>query len=133
MSKISREVAELEIKAWLDFKRVEERKRLAFVDSIETLIEAVMDGRLVLRKEDHFLIQNLAFPTTGDDPITKLEYKPRLKVFEVHQQTANERPGDAEARILAYVAALTGKVKGIIKQLDTEDYTICQSIAVFFV
>lgn len=132
MEKVNRETAEKDVNTWLDSKKVSEKKRETYSEAIETLICAIMDGTLTLRSADNYLIQTLQFPTEGEAPVKVLEFKPRLKVFEIHQQTANEKNADGDTRILAHVAALTGQVKGLIKKLDLEDYNICQSIAIFF-
>ncbi len=132
MGKVNRETATADINAWLDAKRVSTKKREAYSDSIETLIDAVEMGDLVLRKADNFLIQTLQVPTDGEAPVKTLEFKPRLQVFEIHKQQENEKATDSNVIILAYVAALTGQVKGVIKKLYTDDYRICQSIAIFF-
>jgi hypothetical protein len=54
-------------------------------------------------------------------------------VHEVQARTKQVKAGDANGILMAYVAALTGENTGIIGKMDTEDYNICQSIAVFFV
>ncbi len=107
---INRETAEKEIDSWLDYKKV-----------------------LSYRAEDNVLVQKIQFINSeAEAPVKKLEYKPRLKVFEIHEQTQNEKSTDSNSIILAYVAALTGVAKGTIKKFDTEDYNICQAIAIFF-
>jgi hypothetical protein len=131
MSKVAREVAINDVNRWLDYKVVSERKRESLKDSIETLVDAVEDGLLIVN-DDHTIIQNLRIVPDGEEPIKSLTYKPRLKVSEVHMQLANVKSTDADGRVCAYIAALTTKPKGIIRALDTEDYGIGQAIAIFF-
>lgn len=133
MNKISRELAELEIEKWLEYKKVSDRKKEAYKDGIETLIDSVCEGLLVLRPEDHVLEQTLKIPIgSGDTEIKKLEFKPRIKISSVHNHLAGVKSSDGDGRLCAYIAALTSKPKDIIKGMDTEDYSVGQSIAVFF-
>lgn len=128
---VSREVAQSEFDKWADHKKISAKKREQQKDSIEAIVDAIVEGTLVL-KEDNTLVHTLKFPTEGEAPIKTLEYKPRLKMDIVHAHLQNVKSNDADGRVAAYIAALTTKSKTIIKALDTEDYSIAQSIAVFF-
>ena len=130
-AKISKDVAKEEVDKWLDCKRVNEKKRESYEDNIETLIDAVAAGILVLN-EDNAFIHNLIFPLKGELPIKELVYKPRIKVSAIHTHLKGVKTSDADGRICAYVAALTSKPRAVITDLDTEDFSIAQSIAVFF-
>ncbi len=129
--KVSLDVAEEEINKWLDCKRVNAKKRESYEDYIETLINAIADGFLTL-SEDNALVQKLRFPLENESPLSELSYKPRLKVSTIHTHLNGVKSSDADGRICAYVAALTSKPKDVIKGLDTEDYSIAQAIAAFF-
>jgi hypothetical protein len=131
MNTVAREVAEQEINSWLDYKKVSERKREANKDSIETLVDAVADGSLLLR-EDKTLVHELKFPTDGDKPLTKLEYVPRLKMSTIHNKLQGVKASDPDGRICAYVGALTSQTIALVRSLETEDYSISQAIAIFF-
>lgn len=131
MQKVSREQAKQEVESWLDFKKIGEKKRESQEAQIESLVDAVAEGDLVL-KEDKTFVQVLKFPTQGDIPIKELEYKPRLSMMNIHSQLEGVKSSDGDGRVLAYVAALTGKAKQIIRNLDSEDYNVSQAIAIFF-
>lgn len=131
MAAIDKVTATGEVNKWLDFKKINDRKRESFKENIETLVDAVMDGSLVIDDKCN-LVQTLKFPTEGEAPVTKLEFKPRLKVETVQLHLQGVKASDGDARITAYIAALTSKPKKIIQALDTEDYSIGQAIAVFF-
>lgn len=132
MAAISPEVAQQEIEKWLDHKRVSEKRRESLSDQIEILVNAVVEGELVL-DEKFTLKQKLRFPIENEITTTALEYKPRLKIGEVHNRLQGIKPGDADGRITAYISALTGKPKEVIKNLEVDDYGIGQSIAIFFI
>lgn len=129
---VSREIAQQEIDKWLDFKKVSPKKRETNKDSIEALVDAIIEGTLVLKDETKVLVHTLRFPTEGEDPIKVLEYKPRLKMDAVHAHLNSVKSSDADGRVAAYIAALTTKSKTVVKAMDTEDYSIAQSIAIFF-
>ncbi len=128
---IDKETAENEVGKWLDFKKVKDVKRESSKDTIESLIEAVQYGQLTL-KDDMSWEQKLDFPIPGDEPLTTLTFKPRITVRETHAKTKNVKAADVDGRIAALVAALTGKNTALIISLDSSDYSVSTSIALFF-
>ena len=133
MEKVSRDVAQVDVEAWLDFKRVSQKKREVQTDSIDALIDAVSDGILTINDETFEITHHLIFPFEGDSPLNELVYKPRLKVKQIHANLSGVKTGDTDGRLAAYVAALTSKNSQIIKNLDTEDYSVGTAIAIFFI
>ena len=132
--KVSQEQAELEIQNWLDKKKISESKRESSKESIKSLIEAVTDGVLVIDDENR-IHHELKFPIQKDVDVAtrELVYKPRLAVRDIHQHLHGVKSDAGDQRLLAYVVALTGKAKGIIQAMDSEDYAIATSIAFFFI
>lgn len=129
------EQAREEVNSWLDYKKVKDKKREAYKDAVETLVDGVKDGTLVIA-EDMKINQTLAFPVednAGKVVFDKLEYKARLSVGEIAERTKGVKATDTDGRIMAHVSALTGKAIGLLNKMDTEDNSIAQSIAVFFV
>lgn len=130
MEKVSREVATEEVNSWLDYKKISDKKRIAQKDQIDSLVDAVCDGTLTL-KADKTFVQELKF-TEGENAILKLEFKPRLKMSVIHSHLQGVKSSDADGRIGAYIAALTNMPKSVIGTMDTEDFGVAQSIALFF-
>lgn len=134
MSAVSKEVAEKEFNSWMEYKKIPAKKRESNKEYGEKIIEAICDGRLVLN-EDFTFTQKLFFAVedeSGSAVVSTLNFKPRVKTETIHVQMNGVKPGDADRRVLAYIAALTGVPKALIAKLDTEDYDVCQSFAVFF-
>ena len=131
MDVISKDIAQIEVEKWLDHKKIGSKKRELQKDNIDTLIDAIAEGALVL-KDDCTLVHTLKFPTDGELSIKVLEYKPRIKMETIQVHLQGVKAADADGRVNAYIAALTSKPKDLIKKLDTEDYSICQSVAIFF-
>lgn len=132
MEKISKEVATREVEGWLDFKKVSEVKREQKKPFLDNLIGYVMEGTLVL-KEDKTFVHTLKFEIgEGSTSIKTLEYKPRINMQQVRAQLQGVKSEDGEARLAGYVAVLTSQNSGIMKALDTEDNSVAESIAVFF-
>lgn len=119
-----------ELNKWLDFKKVAQRKRETYKDAIETLANGISDGLLTVDDKTYAITQTLSFPA-GD--IKTLTFKPRLTVQDIKNKTATLKAGDSDGRMTAYVSALTDVSMGELSKMDTEDYNICQSIAVFFI
>jgi hypothetical protein len=132
MSKVNKEMASEEVNSWLDAKKISSKKREVQADTIETLIDAVMEGHLTL-KEDKSFDMALKFPLEGEQPLNVLNFKSRIKTETVARHLQGVKPSDVDGRLLAYVAALTSQTKALIGKLDTEDQSLAQAIAVFFV
>jgi Asp-tRNA(Asn)/Glu-tRNA(Gln) amidotransferase B subunit len=128
---VSKEQATKEVNGWLDYKKVSVSKRESSKEQISALVDAVCEGYLSI-KEDKTIEQSLKFPTEGAAPISKIQYQPRIKVSSINQHLQGVKATDIDARMLAYVAALTNVTKGVLGSFDTEDYGIAQSIAIFF-
>ncbi len=125
------EQATEEINGWLDYKKVSEQKRELRSANIKTLIAAMAEGDLSLR-DDKTFVQQLKVPFGKDIIIDTLEYKPRVHIGLIHQHLQNVKSDDPDGRLLAHIAALTGKPKATLVKMDTEDHDIAQSIAYFF-
>lgn len=131
MSKIPKETATGEVTTWLDHKKVSENKRELQKDTIDTLVDAICDGLLVVR-EDKILELTLKFPLDGEIPKKTLEFKPRINAGTVQKHLQGVKASDIDGRLTAYICALTGEPKSVIGKLDTEDVGIANAIAVFF-
>ena len=127
---ISKEVAQNEVNRWLDSKRIGGKKRIAYEKTIEELVSYVEDGTLILN-ENNTWVHKLLFPIESEKTTSELVYKNRLNVDEVTNGLKGA-DGSPQDMVKCYVSLLTGKVKGIINKLDTQDYSVCQSISVFF-
>ncbi len=132
MGTVATEQAQKEIESWLEYKKIGDKKLEAYKDNIETLVDSICEGNLVLN-EDKSLTYKLKFPPEGEKSITELKFSARLKVADLHKSLKGVSANDADERLLSYGAALTGLPKGIFRALDMEDYSIVQAIVVFFV
>lgn len=134
--KVSKETAEADINAWLEYKKEDDRER--FKDSIETLVKAIMTGHLIIQTKDPaakdymHMVQTLKIPSDSADAIKKLTYKPRLSVAQTRVVLKGVKTDDLVAFGIAYGQALTGENSQIIANLDTADFRITQAIAGFF-
>jgi hypothetical protein len=132
MTKISSEIAEKEVAAWLKYKGVSERKAEAQKDNIDTIKEAIEDGNLTLDPETMIFTQILKFPIGEKDSIKEFKFQPRIKLNAIRQQLNNVKSTDTIGLLSAYVSALTSQPKDILLNMDTEDYKVGQAIAIFF-
>lgn len=132
MQAIPRETATDEVNGWLDYKKVSAKKRETHKEHIDNLVDAMVEGNLTLNEAKEFT-QLLKFPIEGgEEKLSELKYKPRLKVETVQMHLHGVKPSDNYGLINAYISALTTKPKALIKNLDSEDYTLAYGIAVFF-
>lgn len=125
------ETAQQDIQKWLDFKKVSEKKRENLNDSIEAITNAICEDKLILTESNEF-VQKLSFPVGEEKIIDSLKYKPRITIGNIQDNMKNVKPGDSDGRISAYIAALTGQPTAVIKKMDSEDYSVAQAIAIFF-
>lgn len=131
--KVTPEMAEEEVQKWLDFKKISPSKRTDKKDQIKQLVNAIIDGDISINEENE-IVQVLKTPIgTGDKQIKEFKYKPRITVGAVQQHLKNIQTSDADGRVVCYIQALTGQSAGMIKGLDSVDYDIAQTIAIFFI
>jgi hypothetical protein len=132
-NKVDIATATADIDRWLDFKKVNEKRRDDNKSSIDTLISAVMAGTLTVDGECK-LHQTLLFPKgEGATAISQLTYRPRMETREVQKYLVNVAPNDIVGRVTGYIACLTNESKGVIQVLDSEDNQVAQAIALFFI
>lgn len=127
------EVAQAEVQRWLDFKRINEKKREEKKESIESLVSYFEDGTLELQ-EDYTIKQTLKFPIGANEAVKELTFKPRLTVKEINNaKNKNAKGFDTDSYITDRMAALTGVNRELLLNLDTVDAGVCNTIVVFFV
>ena len=133
MKKVNHDQAVKDFENWLEFRRVNERKRESNVDSEIVLVEAIEDGRLIVN-DDFTLTLNLVWPTGEDERgVSQLIFKPRLTAGQRQDATKGVSPKDSEGRLIGYISALTDQPMGVIKKLESgDDYDTASSIAVYF-
>ena len=128
---ISYDQAKNEIRAWLDEKKVSQKKREALASMTDNLIDAVQDGILV-RNDDNTLTQKLVFGNE-DSSFNQLTYKARISAADLQPHKRIVKGDSFDDNILRTILALTGQPIGIINGLDTStDKALADSIAVFF-
>lgn len=118
-----------EINKWLDSKRIRESRREAREQQIQDLISAVQEGIITYNPDTHELNHNLVFPQDGVEMVT---YKHRVSPKDVERYLKGVAANDADGRLRAWICALTNQPVNIIRNMDTEDYTISTSVALFF-
>lgn len=132
MDKVSRDQAEAEINSWLDYKKVNVKKRELYKDQIDILSDAICDGFLILEDKTFNLIQTLKFPIESDESTKTFTYKPRINMNAVKLPMANAKNQDPMSMIFAYASALTGQPRALFSSIDSEDYSIASAIVIFF-
>jgi len=133
MSTISNEQAKQEFNQWLDSKKISARKRESNEGAEEIIIDAIMDGAMVIN-EDKTIDLKLLFPIEqGNMNVDSLSLKHRLTVGQKNQAVKGLKPDDGDGRMLAYIAALSSQPAGIIRQMESgDDYERASAIAVYF-
>ena len=139
--KLTTEAARAEFEKWLDFRHVKQSKREAFEQQEEVIVEAIADGDLIV-EEDMKLRYTLLTPLTTDDGeefLKTLVFKPRIRKQELIKHYKGLKPDDADGRLLATIAALTADTpseiavtRDLIGKIYTEDMSVCEAIAVYF-
>ena len=132
--KINNEIANQEFKKWLDSKRIKKVKIKEALTQQEIIVEAIEEGDLII-KEDFTMEYSLAFPLQSDDGemmLDKLVFKHRMRKEDFDKKYRGLKGTDADGRLSATIAALTGQNTNLIGKLDSIDAEVCTSIAVYF-
>lgn len=129
---VSDEMAREEVESWLDYKKIDDAQREEMEATVKSLVGYVKSGDLYLN-EDKSFTHTLKFPIGETEKTTELKYKARITEREITQKLHGIKADDADGRLAAHIAALTGQVMGIVRGMDKEDFKIARSIALFFV
>ncbi len=127
---VSKQVAEQELNAWMDYKKIYPKSRVTLEAPISHLVDAIMYGDVSISADTHIITQKLKEPVSG--LFDSLTYKPRMNVSDVKKYLSGIKAMDGDSRTTAYICALTDKGPSQIDRLDTEDNKTAQAIAVFF-
>lgn len=129
---ISEDQARLEIEGWLEFRKVSENQRKANEDSEQTLIEAIMDGSLLV-ETNNSLTYSLAWPLDDGAGVKSLTFKPRMTTGDKMNAVKGVAAKDGDGRLVAYIAALTDQPQGVIKKLEAgRDSNVAMAIVSYF-
>lgn len=131
-SLINKDIAEKEVNIWLDFKKVSEKKRKSLAGNVKALIDAIMDGCLEFDSETKIFTHKLKFPIGVNGQISELKYSARICMSDLEDNLMDVRPGNTMGTSFAYIAALSGQPKSIIKKMDQEDHSLADRFSFFF-
>ena len=120
-------VAQSEVTAWLDYKRVKPHQREKMQLSIDHITECVQYGIVSIDESTFEITQTLEFPV--DNLLDKITYKPRISVAELNKVIKSASMADAT---LGSLAAITGQGVTVLSRMDSEDMKVAQAIVGFF-
>jgi hypothetical protein len=129
---VNKNTAELEVNAWLDHKRISEKRREEKKAAIDSLIGFVEDGTVSINPETFEIKQNLKFEIGNQIKIKELIWKPFGNVGRVQIYMKNVDSADYTGNCIAHACAQTDQSKNIINSLDSEDTAVIKVIANFF-
>jgi len=133
MIKVAKEVAVQEFERWLSYKGIRDKKRKDNESFEETIIAAIEDGQLTLDDDHVFTLKITPVKdANGSNVLESLKFKPRLQVYQLNQKLKGVSANDGDGRVMAYVAAITNENSGVIGLMDTSEYSVCQSIVMYF-
>lgn len=134
MTKVANEVAVQEFERWLDYKRIKQKKREDNKSFEETIVQCIEDGEIAI--DDNcvltFTLPEILKDDNGNTMLEKLIFPPRVRVKQINNKMKGFKSDDADARVLAYISAISGQNTGVISNMYTEDYSVCQSIVMYF-
>lgn len=129
--KVDLEKAQNEFNTWLDHKRVSNSKRESLKDVQDEIIDAIVDGTLVINPETFEIVYTLKFPPEKGD-LNTITFKPRVSTGVIDSKLRGVALNDAPGRVRAYACAVTGLVPNDFRVLDTADWSIVSDIVAYF-
>jgi hypothetical protein len=130
---VSIDVATADVKRWMDHKRIAEKRRAELVSAQEIMVNAIMDGSLIL-EDDMKWKHTLIFPIEGEVGVSEIKYKSRLTDMDIEPYRKIVKGSDFDSQMKQVKLALTNKPVGVINALDSStDKQISDAIALFFV
>ncbi len=130
---VTREIADKEVKAWLDYKKVPEAYVLGSGMYINGISIAIQEGHMTIDPTTFEITHKLKWPIgSGEFAINELKYKPRLSVAVISANIVGIPITDHDNRTLGIIAALCGRPRTEIAPMDSEDYRAASDVAAFF-
>jgi len=133
MDAVSNEQAIKEVNAWLDYKKVNAKRRENLKGNIDNIVACVQDGTFIIQPDTFIIEHTLSVPLGVNGAIKTLKYKPRMSVGSLQDNLNGVNVNDSIQLTLSYIMALTGEARAILKGLDRDDYYNADMVAVFFV
>lgn len=130
--KVSKEVAEMEVSAWLDHKKMSSKRREEKKEAIESLVSFIQEGKISIHPETFEITQHLMFEIGNQTKIKELKWKPFGNVGKVQIYMKDVSSTDFTGNAIAHACAQTGQSKNIINSLDSEDIAVVKVISIFF-
>jgi len=127
MNALSKEMAITEFEKWFEYKKLPEYLREEKREDENQIVSAFMDGRLTMTEENE-IKQKLLFPV--NDSLEELTFQPRLKVVDL--QKVDKATSQGVGSIVKLAEALTGEPGGLIRNLDSIDFSLTKSICAYF-
>jgi hypothetical protein len=133
MEKVTEEIAKQEFERWFNSKKLSASYRKESYEAIEVqMVDAIVDGFIIVN-EDNTLTLKLAWPLSNPNEVNELKFVHRMTTGELQSKTAYVKDlKDQQGKMIATIAALTGQVGGIIRALDSSDYSRAGCIASYF-
>lgn len=131
---MSKEEAQKLVDRWLKSRKITGARRDSLQGNIDELVIQVQDGFVEIEEDGPHgvkLKQHLRFPLQ-EGKMGQLVFKNRFSQSELDRELQSIDMNNGLEVIRAYVAVLTGEVRGLIKKLDAEDWRVGQNIVGFF-
>lgn len=130
MQKVSLKIATEEFERWFESKKLGDSYRKETYETIEKqMIDSICDGSFVIN-EDNSIKMNLSFPITEPFQVSELTFVNRIQTGKLQARTKIAKT--QEDKLLFTIAALTDTEGGIIRALDSSDFSKAGAIASYF-
>jgi hypothetical protein len=129
--KMSLEQATEEVQNWLDYKGFEIEAEDDEMKEVIALAKKVRSGDLVIN-EDRTITHKLRFPIGKDEEIKEVTYQARIKAKDFEAKAKGAKTSSPLSFVHAKIAAIATLNTEIVRNMDTVDYNVAQSIAGFF-
>lgn len=135
MEAVSKDVAYVEVNAWLDRMDVPQdvRDKDGVIQPIAALVKSLSEGNLIFNA-DETVTQVLKFPL-ADGATKEIVYDFRYEIGQYNKATKGISPTDevdwSIAR-LTLVAANKQHTKGVFEKMKGPDFKIARNLTVFF-
>ncbi len=140
---ITLEKAQEEVQKWLDYKRLdvyfleeanegEHKTTEGTEDEIraaQDMVKQFIRGTLSLN-EDFSITHKLMFPISEN--VKEISYAPRVAVAKIQAKMRGVKKDDMMGFSIAQIAAITNENTSILRNLDSIDMRVAQTICSFF-
>lgn len=130
--KVSKEIAEKEVTAWLESQHVTIEQSKIMLGAFNKMVAGVMNGILTIDESTREIKQRLIYPVGVEAKINDLSYRTNITTGEIELKSEQIEKFPGANNDHAWCGAMTGTELSVITRMHVKDWNYAHAIVLFF-